>query len=162
MQEERKNREYQAYACMRGVSLPQLRPARRREQQPRAEAGSEGSSCNYGGARIHCPNAAGRALGQDSLHASPANAFKPSSRGKNPCKKKSVSVRSSWTPAAGVQRVLVPAACWAQNVWDAQSPDFHGPWIMGHEGCATIHGPPLPSCLRHFMRYVCARVSNTV
>ena len=152
----------------RRVIVPQLRPARRREQQPLAEAGSECSSCNYGGARIHCPNAAGRVLARF-----PRQRLQAVVKREEPLQKKtSVSVRTSWTPAAGVQRVLGPAAgvqrvlgpaaCWAQNVWGAQSPDFHGLGIMGHEGCATIHGTPLPSCLRHFMRYVCARVSNTV
>ena len=147
MQEERKNREYQAYACMRGVSLPQLRPAKRREQQPRAEAGSECSSCNYGGARIHCSNAAGRVLGKDSLHASPANAFKPSSRGKNPCKKKVLA-----SGRAGLQ-LLESSECWVQLL---AGPRTFGTrralTFMGHESWAMkgvprfMARPCLPAC----------------
>ena len=38
VREEQKNRKYREDACTRGTALPPLRPARRREQQPLAEA----------------------------------------------------------------------------------------------------------------------------
>ena len=83
------------------------------------------SSCNYGGARIHCSNAAGRVLDKNSLHASPANAFKPSSRGKNPCKKVLASGR------AGLQ-LLESSECWVQL--------FAGPRMFGTRRALTFMG----------------------
>ena len=106
------------------IPVPQLRPARRREQQPRAEAGSEFSSCNHGGARIHCSNAAGRVLGPCTLP--PPTPLSRRQEGSTPVKKKVLA-----SGRAGLQ-LLESSECWVQL--------FAGPRMFGTRRALTFMG----------------------